>query len=177
MRGTMKAILITLTVATGLSGCGAFDKIAASRAYNYGVVTHTAKHINATKSFNENNPGIGIGSEAPIVMSRWSVGVEAGRFRNSNDDMSSYAAGYAEYALNRKDPRAIRAGAFYGLAEYPAEAAKNRANNKFAVGDFIPIIGLQTTVRTIGPHEFRMRLTPGLSRADAIVTLQSNFVF
>jgi len=173
----MKPLLLMLALATGLSGCSVYDRVSASRAYNYGVVTHVSEHINATKSFNEVNTGLGFGSEAPLTMSRWAIGVEAGRFRNSNDNLSTYAAGYAEYGVLRQNPRALRVGAFTGLAQYPAEADKNRANNKFAVGDFIPVIGLQATVPTIGPHEFRLRLTPGLSRADAIVTLQSNFVF
>ena len=173
----MKTILITLTAALGLSGCGVFDQIAATRAHNYGVITHISKHVNATKSFNEVNTGFGIGSEAPLVMSRWSVGVEAGRFRNSNDELSTYAAGFAEYGLSRNSDRSVRIGAFTGLAEYPAEAAKNRANDELAIGDFIPVVGLQATVPTFGPHEFRFRLTPGLTRADAIITLQSNFVF
>ena len=55
--------------------------------------------------------------------------------------------------------------------------AKERTNDEFAIGDFIPVVGLQATVPTFGPHEFRFRLTPGLTRADAIITLQSNFVF
>ena len=173
----MKALGICLAAAMGLSSCGIVDNIATSRAYNYGVITHASEHVNPTKSFNENNPGVGIGSEAPLAMSRWAVGVEAGRFRNSNDELSTYLGSYAEYDVLRNKPRRLRVGAFAAMAQYPAEADKNRANGTFAVGDFIPVLGLQATVPTVGPHEFRLRLTPGLSRSDAIFTLQSNFVF
>lgn len=170
-------IIAALALATGLSGCGVLDQISASRAYNYAAITHASHHVNASKEFNEVNPGLAIGSEAPLMRSRMSLGVEGGRFRNSSDEMTTYGALYGEYGVIKSNPRALRLGAFTGWAEYPAEAAKNRAEGKWAIGDFIPVIGLQATVPTLGPHEFRLRVTPGLSRSDAIITLQSNFVF
>ncbi len=173
----MKALILTLTAAVGLSGCGLSDRIATTRAYNYATVTHASKHVNASKEFNEVNPGIGIGSEAPVARTRWSLGVEAGRFRNSSEELTTYLTGYGEFDVLRNKPRALRIGGFSGLAQYPAEADKNRSEGKFAIGDFIPVVGMQVTVPTFGPHEFRMRITPGLERSDAIVTLQSNFVF
>lgn len=166
----------SLLLVAGLSACGFSDLIGATRAYNYGTITHVSEHVNATKEFNESNPGVGIGSQAPLRDSKWSVGVEAGIYKNSNDENSSYVLGYFERDILESYPGAFRLGFFSGYARYPDEA--ERWQNKLPVfGDYIPVGGLQATFPTISPHELRVRITPGLSRSSAIVTLQSNFVF
>ena len=59
-----------LCLAALLGGCAYMDRIGVSRAQNYATVTHLSEHINAEKEFNEFNPGLGIGSEAPIRRSQ-----------------------------------------------------------------------------------------------------------
>lgn len=175
MRTRMAAGLV---FALSVSGCGFTDYISRSDAYNYVTVTHASTHLNARKDFNENNPGIGFGSEAPIRRGPNSVGVEAGRFLNSVDKYTSYAAGYWERdLLPQSNPRRVRAGAFFAYAEYPDEVQRAKDNGYLTLGDFVPIVGLQATVATVSQHEFRFRLTPGLSQSDGIVTLQSNWRF
>ena len=167
-----------LLAAGTLSGCGISEQISTSRAYNYATVTHTSQHLGATKSFNENNPGFGIGSEAPIRRSPYVVGLEAGRYRNSLDDYSSYAAGYVERKFApRRGPKDIGLGLFLAYAEYPSEVQRAKDKGYLTIGDLVPVVGLQATVATVGPHSLRMRLTPGLSHADAVLTVQSNFRF
>jgi len=104
------------------------------------------------------------------------VGAEAGFFENSNENTSIYAVGYFERDMLKNKPRALRVGFFSGYARYPAEAASSDSILP-TIGDYIPVAGLQATVPTFGPHEFRVRVAPGLSRSSAIVSLQSNFVF
>ena len=161
-----------------MSGCGISEQISASRSYNYATVTHTSQHVGADRGFNEYNPGFGVGSEAPIRRSPYVVGLEAGRYRNSLDDYSSYAATYVERKFApRRGPSEVGLGAFLGYAEYPSEVSRAEDRGFLVLGDFVPVAGLQATVSTIGPHSFRFRVTPGLSQSDAIVTLQSNFQF
>lgn len=158
-----------LALVLGLGAC----QSAPPATHRYATITHTAKHINATRSFNEVNPGIGLGLETSLGGTGWSLGAEAGLFRNSNQGRTAYGAIYADRRMSER----VRLGAFYGLAQYPDEAARNRSRGQIAFGDFIPILGLQATLRTFDSHAFRVRITPGLSRADAIVTLQSNLAF
>ncbi len=168
--------ILSIAMIASLSACGLSDMINRTEAYNYGTISHASEHVNATKDFNETNPGLGLGSEAPLRGTKWSAGVEAGFFENSNSNTSTYAVGYFERDMLAKRPRALRVGFFSGYARYPSEAANS--NSIFpSIGDYIPVAGLQATVPTIGRHEFRVRLAPGLSRSSAIISLQSNFVF
>lgn len=169
-------IISSLFILASVSACGLAEKIGASRAYNYATVTHVSEHVNATRSFNENNPGIGIGSEAPFIGEKWAVGVEAGVYKNSNSETSPYAVTYFERDMIPSKPRALRMGFFTGYARYPAEARRFRDTYP-VIGDFIPVVGLQATFPTFGSHEFRLRATPGLNQSSSIISLQSNFVF
>jgi len=169
-------LILSLACVTALSACGLPEMINRGGAYNYATFSHASTHVDATKDFNENNPGLGLGSEAPLRGSKWSVGVEGGYFENSNNNTSIYGVGYFERDVLANRPRALRVGFFTGYARYPNEAA-NSDTFFPTIGDYIPVAGLQATVPTFGPHEFRVRVAPGLSRSSAIISLQSNFVF
>ena len=161
-----------------LSGCGLSEQFATSRAYNFATVTHGSEHINPGKDFNEYNPGFGLGSEVPIRRSPYIFGVEAGRFRNSLDEYSSYVATYMERKFEPETgPRQVGFGAFFGYAEYASEVQRAEDRGFVTFGDFVPVVGLQTTIATVGPHEFRFRITSGLDQSDGLITLQSNFRF
>lgn len=167
-----------LCLAALLGGCAYTDRIGITRAQNYATVTHLSEHINADKDFNEFNPGIGIGSEAPLRRTNYAVGVEAGHYRNSVDRPTTYALAYVERKFSPlRQPETIGLGAFFAYAEYPDEVERAQDRGFVTIGDFVPVVGLQATVPTVGPHEFRFRLSPGPARADAILTLQSNFRF
>ncbi len=172
----IRSTILSLSLAAFASGCGLPEMINRGGAYNYATISHVSEHIDASKDFNEVNPGLGIGSEAPLRGSPWSVGVEAGAFENSNRNTSPYAVGYFERAMLKDRPRALRVGFFGGYARYPNESGSFDGIIP-SIGAYIPVAGLQATIPTFGPHEFRVRLSPGLSRSTAIISLQSNFVF
>jgi len=118
----LKAIAFTASVLS-VTACGLADKMGATRAYNYATVHHSAE-----------TRGIGIGAEAPFRASPFSIGIEAGAFKDFQN-------------------------------RYPV------------IGNFLPFVGFQLTVPTVGPHEVRMRVSPGYSSDTAIFSIQSNFVF
>lgn len=169
-------LILSLTAVAALSACGLPDMIVRGGSYNYATISHASKHLGATKDFNETNLGLGLGSEAPLRNSKWAFGVEGGAFENSNSNTTIYGVSYFERDMLVAKPRALRLGVFGGYARYPAEAAKSDSIFP-TIGDYIPVAGLQATIPTFGPHEFRVRVTPGLSRSSAIIALQSNFVF
>ncbi len=149
----------------GLSACGFAEKIGATRAHNYATVLHSV-----------DAKGIGIGSEAPFRDSRLSIGVEAGAFRTADDETSGYALTHFEIDLLEKKARNPRLGAFMGFASSP-DAADRFRDRYPVIGNFVPIVGVQLTLPTFGPHELRLRMAPGLSSESAIFSIQSNFVF
>ena len=167
---------VAVLASISLTGCGLAGMIDRDTAYNYGVLSHASQHINATKEFNENNLGLGVGSEAELRGTRWSFGVEGGVFENSNNNTTPYGVAYFERDMLLDRPRALRAGFFSGYARYPDEADKSGRIFP-AIGDYIPVVGLQMTIPTVWRHEFRLRMAPGLNRSKAIIALQSNFVF
>jgi len=158
-------ITASLLVVSTLTACGLADVLGATRAHNYATILHSG-----------DTQGLGIGSEAPFRGSPYSIGVEAGAFRDANDQNSPYVLAHFERKFKNTAERTPRIGAFLGYVSSPAEA--DRFEDRYPIlGNYIPIIGVQATVPTVGPHELRLRITPGLSSASAIVSLQSNFVF
>ena len=154
-----------------ISGCGFADYIGATRAYNYAVIQHAS--AGGDGDFENNTPGIGVGSEAPFKSSKYAVGVEAGIYNNPEDVRAPYAVAYVERDLIENQPRRLRVGGFAGFAKFPFEAERSNLN----FGDYVLTGGVQATVSTFGPHELRVRLSPGLNDANATVTLSSNFKF
>jgi len=162
--GNTKLVLL-VGVAVSLSACGLADRMGASRAYNYATVLHSPEAR-----------GIGIGAQAPFRSSPLSIGVEAGGYKNVDDDTSSYALVHLEFDLIETRDRNPRVGGFIGFVSDSARADKF-VDRYPVVGNFIPFVGFQATVPTVGPHEFRIRVSPGYSSQSAIFSIQSNFVF
>lgn len=152
-------------MAIALTGCGFAEKLGASRAYNYATMLHSVEA-----------KGFGIGAEAPFRNSPLTLGVEAGAFRDSDDQPSAYALTHVEMDLIETKARNPRIGAFIGFVN-DEERAKRFDDRYPVIGNFLPFVGLQVTVPTIGPHELRMRISPGYSSETAIFSIQSNFVF
>jgi hypothetical protein len=152
-------------VALVMTGCGFSEKIGAYSAYNYATLLHS----NQAK-------GIGIGAEAPFRDSPLTLGIEAGGFKDSGDQSSAYALTHIDFDLIETKPRNPRVGAFIGFVNDAERAA--RFDDRYPViGNFLPFVGFQVTVPTIGPHEFRLRISPGYSAETAIFSIQSNIVF
>ncbi len=161
----LKTSLVLLGVCTALSSCGFADLIGANRAHNYFTVIHS-----------EDALGFGVGSEAPFRSSALSLGVEAGIFQSEDDEATGFGLAQFELDLRQDRGRAPRVGAFFGFVNDP-EVARRFEDRYPVIGNFAPIVGVQATVPTYGPHELRLRIAPGLSANSAIFTLQSNFVF
>ena len=158
--------------AVTLSGCGFADYLGATRAYNYAVIQHVSSGGKGG-AFEENTPGIGIGSEAPFKSSKYAAGVEAGVYNNPEDVRAPYAVAYVERDMLENRPRRLRFGAFAGFAKFPTKAD----DSNLAFGDYVLTGGLQMTVSTVGPHEFRVRMSPGLNDSGSTLTLSSNIKF
>ena len=161
----LKNAVCLLATCTVLSSCGFADLIGAKRAHNYFSVIHS-----------EDAAGVGIGAEAPFRNSALSFGVEAGIFRDSDDETTGFGLAQFELDLRQDRTRSPRLGAFFGFVN-DAEVARRFEDRYPVIGNFAPIVGFQATVPTYGPHELRLRVAPGLSANSAIFTLQSNFVF
>jgi hypothetical protein len=174
MKNTTRALALLAAAAT--ASCGFIDRIGTTRAYNYGVITHSSAQIGADEDFTENNPGFGIGSEAPIRNSNLAIGLEVGRYRDAVNNRSTYALTYMEQPIFANNPRRLRIGAFGGFVEMPDDA--NRLDDRLpTIGDMVLVGGLQATIATFGAHEFRMRIAPGLRSSEATFIVQSNFKF
>lgn len=160
----LKAIAFTASVLS-VTACGLADKMGATRAYNYATVHHSAE-----------TRGIGIGAEAPFRASPFSIGIEAGAFKDGSDETNTYALTHIDFDLIETKDRNPRIGGFIGFVSDPDRA--DRFQNRYPViGNFLPFVGFQLTVPTVGPHEVRMRVSPGYSSDTAIFSIQSNFVF
>jgi len=152
-------------LAVTLTGCGFADKLGATRAYNYATFLHSTEA-----------KGIGIGAEAPFRSSPLTLGIEAGAFKDSDNESSGYALTHIDFDLMETKARNPRVGAFIGFVNDRERAA--RFDDRYPVlGNFLPFVGFQVTVPTIGPHELRMRVSPGYSSETAIFSIQSNIVF
>lgn len=169
----MKSTTFAATAAAlALSGCGFADYIGSTRAYNYAAIQHVSIG-GAGGAFEENTPGIGIGSEAPFKSSKLAIGVEAGIYNSPEDVTSPYAVTYVERDMLENDPRRFRLGGFAGFVKLPTVAD----NSNLGFGDYVLTGGVQMTVSTFGPHEFRMRVSPGINDAATTLTLSSNIKF
>lgn len=158
-------VVLVAGFAASLNACGIAEKLGANSAHNYATYLHSGEAH-----------GVGLGAEAPFRESRFSIGVEAAAFRNAEDKTSGYALTHVEMDLIENRPRNPRVGAFLGFVSDPAHAA--RFENRYPVfGNFHPFVGFQLTVPTVGPHELRMRVSPGYSSETAVFSIQSNFVF
>jgi len=94
----------------------------------------------------------------------------------TSDETNTYALTHIDFDLIETKDRNPRIGGFIGFVSDPDRA--DRFQNRYPViGNFLPFVGFQLTVPTVGPHEVRMRVSPGYSSDTAIFSIQSNFVF
>jgi len=130
-------------------------------------------HLNASRDFNEFNPGIGIGLTAPVGTGPSEIGVEAGQYRNSLGDQSYYVMASFDAQIASLTPNmALRLGAFSGFARYPGTANKFKNHGVPTIGDWVLAVGLQTTLRIADTYDVRLRVMPAGNVADALFTAQ-----
>ncbi len=135
-------------------------------------------HLNATRDFNEVNPGIGIGITGPSGLGRSEFGLELGQYKNSLNNQSYYVMGSLDTEIARLGPdMALRLGGFAGLARYPSNANKFKDHGVPTFGDWVLAAGLQSTLRINDTYDLRLRVMPAGSVADALITAQISIRF
>ena len=141
-------ITIVLSVATTVR---AFDT---SHFRPHVTVNLGSKHINASRDFNEVNPGFGIGVSAPVADGKYEMAVELGQYRNSVNGNSTYVVGSLDTeaaALSRRTK--VRLGGFAGVVRYPGLSDKFTSGIP-SVGDWVAAGGVQATVRVDDTYDF-----------------------
>ena len=132
-----------------------------------------SEHIGANRTFEEVNPGIGIGFSTVPGPSGWSHGAELGFYRNSHGNTSAYAIGTLEREVFRsgRDTRLLL-GAKAGVARYP-EAAESLARRGLpTIDDWVGVVGITSALKFPGGSKLRVGVLPGPGVADAVVTFQ-----
>lgn len=130
-------------------------------------------HVGAEQDFEEFNPGITFGAARARWGGAWETGAEIGVFRNSYGDTSPYGGVYVDRrVLDLSEDVNLRLGLFAGYADYPQLVDEAEDNGALVVGDFVPIISGQASLRVADALEFRTRFGPGLEDAEAIFAFQ-----
>ena len=150
----------------------------ASANENHEIRSHltfnlASHHLNASRNFNEINPGIGIGITGPSGLGASEFGIEAGQYRNSLDDQSYYVTASLDTEVVAISPNVtLRMGGFGGFAHYSESANKFKDHGVPTIGDWVMAIGLQTTLRIADKYDLRLRVMPAGHVADALLTAQ-----
>ena len=158
------ALMTVVDVATAKDG--QTDGLRPHLAFNLG-----SHHLNASRDFNEFNPGIGIGQPGPIGTGTSQLGVEAGQYKNSLGDQSYYLMASFDAQIASITPNvALRMGGFSGFARYKGTANKFKNHGVPTIGDWVLAVGLQTTLRVADTYDLRLRVMPAGNVADALFT-------
>ena len=136
-------------------------------------VNITSVHIGAGNKFNSDNRGLYAGLRWG---NRWQYGIEGGFFQNSYNVQSTYALGFLDFPIAQLGEVQLRAGAWAGMFEYPDFALKAYGKGLPIWGRYIGVPGLSLTAR-ISRTDVQLKITRGLTNANAIVTLQVGRTF
>lgn len=130
-------------------------------------------HLNASRNFNEVNPGLGIGLTGPIADGRTEFGLELGQYKNSLNTQSYYVMAALDVEIAELSPNvALRIGGFSGFAHYSEAANKFKGHGVPTLGNWVMAVGLQTTLRLADTYDLRLRVMPAGNVADALLTAQ-----
>lgn len=120
-----------------------------------------SEHVNATRDFEEVNPGVFLHWTESLFRNR--VDLSFGAFRNSYGDGSLAVA--TAYPIIRKEIWSF--DVFTALAWYPG----NGDEFSHAIGDIVPIAGLQARYRNV----FMQAIPSGGQSVDATLTFGLTF--
>lgn len=135
-------------------------------------------HIGGYASeFNQVNLGATIGlTFQPDA--RFQYGLQAGIYNNSYSERTTFITAFADYRAFRIGSAEIRAGAFVGLFEYPAIAARAKAIGWPTVGDYVLAIGPMVKLRNSRGVDFTIGYLPIKSRrVRGVLTLSMSVPF
>jgi len=137
------------------------------------AVNLASYHHNASRTFNERNPGLGLGATFALPSINAETTFEAGAYYNSIETTSYYVTGSTDFQVAEMgSAAALRLGAFTGFAHYPEEALKFAGSGVPSIGNWVIVGGAQATLRVNNRHDLRVRVIPAGSVADAIFTFQ-----
>ena len=164
---------ITLVLASATQVL-AFDTSSMRPHITLNIASH---HLNASDTFEESNPGIGVGFTVPVDEQGSEFGLEVGQYRNSIRSNSVYVMGSLDTPVASLSSAAdLRLGVFGGVARYPG-ATKKFKSGVPTMGDWVLAAGGQATVRIREDYDVRMRVLPAGNVADALFTLQVAYRF
>lgn len=116
-----------------------------------------SEHINATRDFNEFNPGLF------LTWENRQLDYSVGGFHNSYEDLSVMGAVGYDVEIAPK----LELGVFAGMAWYPGEGDQF----SISVGDAVPLVGVQTRYR----NAFVQFIPADGDTLDALVTFGLTF--
>lgn len=137
-----------------------------------------SKHFGAERDFQEFNPGALVGAQYPLGWQNGAWGIEAGIFQNSYDERSVYAGTWVDWPVVEFSERFEgRLGLFFAYAEYPQLKEEADDAGVLTIGNFVPILAAQASVRLDDQFSLVARFGPGISESDLIVGLQAWYLF
>lgn len=141
-------------------------------------VSVASKHFGAEQEFEEFNPGVSIGLAREMFWLGGEWGVEAGVFRNSYDERAFYAGAWADWAIvGSPETAEFRLGAFFAVAEYDQLVDNAQDAGVPTVGDFVPLVSGQASIRIQDRYALVARFGPGIDDSDFIVGFQAMYFF
>ena len=162
-------LFLSLTVAA-TGSANAFDL---SQGRMHVTANIGSYHLNASREFDEVNPGLGLGMSFALNDRGTEFDAEVGYYRNSLGGGSYYVMGAFDTTVAEISPRtSIRMGVFGGLAHYPGDASKFKNRGVPTFGNWVMAAGAQATLRIDDRYDLRMRVMPAGKVADALFTLQ-----
>lgn len=142
------------------------------------AVSVASAHVGAERDFQEFNPGGAIGFRSGLGWRRGEWGGEVGYFLNSYDEGAAYAGVWADWpALALSDGIELRLGAFFGYAEYPQLVDEAKDFGALTIGDFVPLLAAQASLRLDERFALVARFGPGISDSDLILGFQAMYLF
>ncbi|MCF6304388.1 MAG: hypothetical protein L3J33_03340 [Rhodobacteraceae bacterium] len=140
----------------------------------YTSISIASLHVNATRDFNEFNPGIGIGVTWGNDVLRY--GLEVGTFRNSYYFQSTYATANWRWRVATLGDVNIWAGGWLGFAEYPNLIGYADKFGIPRIGDFVMVGGASATVE-FDRFNIVGLYTPVGNKMDGVLALKINIPF
>lgn len=177
LRKARVAVVCVVCVLAGLAGkpASAVDWTNGRPHLTFNLASY---HLNASRDFNEINPGIGIGVTFPDDILGGELGFEVGQYRNSLDSNSYYATGSYDWQIAEfSQDVTLRMGGFAGASHYPGDAEKFKNRGVPTIGNWVLVGGAQATVRIQDTYDIRLRVLPAGDVADALFTLQMGVRF
>lgn len=170
MRRVVFSLVAGLVMALSPMASSAFDL---SKARPHVTFNLGSYHHNASRNFEETNPGIGFGLSWDTGWQNTEAAIEAGFYRNSLGGQSQYVTASLDAPVADITPRTeLRLGVFAGTAHYPGHQSEFKSAGVPSMGDWILVGGGQATVRFDDRTDLRVRVMPAGRVADSLVTLQ-----